>query len=320
MWFSRTKKKTRRSRRTERLSVRTSARGGPRTDRRPWRVVILILLLAAAVGGGGTLWKMGRRVVTEGMDEFQLRNLIVMTDGVLSRSEILQTARVEEGVGLLTLDLPQLQRRLMRHPRIASAEFKSELPDILRIVIRERVPVARIRPSAVAPADVYYLVDEAGYIMMPFSPGAARPEVIEIEAGLPTLLGAPSASLAQGAATTDPNLIAALRLLSAYDTSPVAALTDLLTVDISRPGGLDVMTSQGSQITFALRDFDPMFQLQVRNWLAVHQQSVRQGRVIGTLDLSVTNNAPLRWLESTEVEPQSGPVQPTHQRLNPRNS
>jgi hypothetical protein len=91
-----------------------------------------------------------------------------------------------------------------------------------------------------------------------------------------------------------------------------------LTVDISRPGGLDVMTSQGSRITFALRDFDPMFHLQVRNWLAVQQHSVREGRVIGTLDLSVTNNAPLRWLESTEVEPQSIPVQPTRRRPNPR--
>jgi hypothetical protein len=51
-------------------------------------------------------------------------------------------------------------------------------------------------------------------------------------------------------------------------------------------------------VTFGIRDTDPRFETQLRHWLAVHQDAAGRGRLIGTLDLSVTNHAPMRWLDA----------------------
>jgi hypothetical protein len=159
---------------------------------------------------------------------------------------------------------------------------------------------------------VHYLVDREGHVMLPFPAGMAPAEVIRAEASLPVLYGVQAATFAEGAPTADPRVLAALQFLGTYELSPLNTVTDIISVDLNRPGDLEVVTSHGSRITFGIRDLDPDFKMQVRNWVAVHQESVRLGRVIDTLDLSVTNNAPLRWLELPPGSFKSLPTQPVH--------
>jgi hypothetical protein len=60
-----------------------------------------------------------------------------------------------------------------------------------------------------------------------------------------------------------------------------------------------VTTGQGSQVTFGLIDFEQ----QLRRWRTVFELGQKTGGAIATLDLAITNNIPLRWLEASAVLP-----------------
>jgi hypothetical protein len=79
----------------------------------------------------------------------------------------------------------------------------------------------------------------------------------------------------------------------------MAGLVDLSRVDVSSPEVLVVTTGQGSQVTFGLTDFGQ----QLRRWHSVFEEGQKTGGAVATLDLAVTNNIPLRWLEPSAVLP-----------------
>jgi len=65
---------------------------------------------------------------------------------------------------------------------------------------------------------------------------------------------------------------------------------------------LQVVTSHGSLVTFRLDSFDQ----QLRDWHRVWRKGAETGHVIGTLDLAVSRNIPLRWQEGAGI-PDSSP-------------
>ena len=79
----------------------------------------------------------------------------------------------------------------------------------------------------------------------------------------------------------------------------MAGLVDLKRVDVSSPEVLVVTTGQGSEVTFGLTDLEQ----QLRRWHAIFELGQKMGKAIATLDLAVTNNIPLRWLEASAVPP-----------------
>jgi hypothetical protein len=52
-------------------------------------------------------------------------------------------------------------------------------------------------------------------------------------------------------------------------------------------------------VTFAWTDFEQ----QLRRWHTIFESGRKIGNVIGTLDLAVTNNVPLHWLEASAIPP-----------------
>jgi len=62
---------------------------------------------------------------------------------------------------------------------------------------------------------------------------------------------------------------------------------------------LQVITGQGSQITFGLDRLEE----QLRHWRLVDDHAKKIGKAVRTLDLSVTNNAPVTWLEAGALPP-----------------
>jgi len=96
-----------------------------------------------------------------------------------------------------------------------------------------------------------------------------------------------------------------LRLVTELERSPLANLVELRAVELSSPGVLVATTSQGAEVTLGTDDLEQ----QLRRWRLVHQAGLRLGRAIGSLDLSVSNNCPLVWLEDSAVPPpKSKPV------------
>ena len=90
------------------------------------------------------------------------------------------------------------------------------------------------------------------------------------------------------------NRQAALKLIGAFAHSPMAGLVDLRRIDVSAPGVVVATTGQGGEITFALDNLEQ----QLRRWREIYDLGQRMNRAIASLDLAVSNNVPVRWMEA----------------------
>jgi cell division septal protein FtsQ len=274
-----------------RLSAETGASAATRR-RYPWwfRPLFTIALLAGLWFGGVAAVRLAREHWLYHIEALALRQVIVTRDGVLTEDEIRRLAGAQPRRNVLTIDLHELRQRLLRHPRIESATVRLEFPDTLQLAVRERVPVARVLLPAVGDVQGFYLLDETAHVLLPFEAGLAPKEVVADEAALPLVIGMPAA----GPAAKNPQLLAALHLLAGFDSSAMAGITAPVSVDISAPGVLTVLSAQGARVTLARDDLEH----QLREWRAVHERVLTLGRAIGTLDLSVRGNSPLKLLEA----------------------
>ena len=133
-------------------------------------------------------------------------------------------------------------------------------------------------------------------------PVDARQRAVPLAAAddqLPVISGIHASDLQPGRKLESAQIRAALQLITAFDSSPMASLVDLKTLDISTPDVLVVKTGQGSEITLGLANFDQ----QLSRWQAIHDLGLKMNKVIAALDLAVSNNIPTRWLEASSLPP-----------------
>ncbi len=278
------------------LFTETGSEGGSRSRRGGIRgflrtAVLLAVLAALAVG----VADLAREHWLNHIESLGLKRIPVQRDGVLTEGEIRRLAGVSLGRNILTIDLFALRQRLRRHPRIEDATTRIEVPDTLSIVVHERTPVARVLLPPVGGVQAFYLLDETGHVLMPFDEGHAPKEVIEAEAGLPMVTHGSLAGFTSGQAVSDPLLLAALRFLATFDSTSMAGVSEVVSVDVGTPGVLGVLSNYGARVTLAPDDFER----QMGEWRAVQDRAAGMNRLIGTLDLSVRSNPPLKWLEAS---------------------
>ncbi|MBX3733857.1 MAG: FtsQ-type POTRA domain-containing protein [Verrucomicrobiae bacterium] len=313
------------------MTPRSSSRSGPRRRRsardldtllaastrrrgrsgRWWGRPLAVLCLVALVyfGGGWTLAQARERWLHR-IDRLAIQRIEVLCDGILTPSEIREIAGIAVGRNVLTVDPFQVRERLRRHPRIEDAHIRLDFPDAVQISVRERYPVARLVLPRMGTAEPHLLVDASGYVFMPFQPGTAPAEVIASEAALPALHGVPAGALLAGRTIADRQVRAALGLLSAFDESPLAQEADLISVDLGAAPLLTVLTRGGAIVTLAA---DREFADQLARWFSVHRFGLASGLRIASLDLSVVNNPPLRWMDPgdpADAAPSSSPATP----------
>ena len=102
-------------------------------------------------------------------------------------------------------------------------------------------------------------------------------------------------SLAPGRAAELPKLQSAMNLIRAYRQSSLAGEIDLR--DLSQPRILRVTTGDGGQIDLATSRLSQQFS----RWARIRAHGEKFGFVIETMDLSVTNNVPVRWMLSPTI-------------------
>jgi curli biogenesis system outer membrane secretion channel CsgG len=82
-----------------------------------------------------------------------------------------------------------------------------------------------------------------------------------------------------------------------YQKSAMAGEIDLRVVDLSQPQIVRVTTGNGGQI-----DLSPnRLQQQFNRWATIRAHGQKYGLDIETMDLSVTNNVPVRWMISLNI-------------------
>jgi len=258
------------------------------------------LYLAYRIGG----WALDELVYEN--KAFALQELDVQTDGVISADQLRRWAEVKLDENLLALDLARVKRDLELVPLVQVASVERILPHTLRIRVVEREPIAQInvfrpRPDA-SPELVTYQVDAAGWVMLPLdSRQRATPLNNEPADQLPLLDGLDATQVQPGRRIAPPQFQAALQLIVAFEQSPMAGLVELKRIDVSSPETLLVTTGQGSEVTFGLTDLDQ----QLRRWHDIADMGHRLSKAVATLDLAVSNNVPVRWLEASALPPET---------------
>ena len=300
------------------FAVKAGASGaGGKPSRTRWWVkpVLGLVALTTLVVGGTWGLRMAQDHWLHRIRGLALQHVAVTREGLLSEDEVRRLAGVEPGRNALTVDLYQVRQSLLRHPRIEEARVEIEFPDVLRVAVRERVPVARLVLPPLGSAQAYYLIDEQGAVFLPFRRGDAPVEVLEAESTLPNLVGLSLTGLVSGSRIRDERALSALQLLAEFERSPMLALADLVEIDISETDVLKLLTRGGSRVVMATnRDHAR----QLEEWFSVCEFGRRQGLAISELDLSVTNHPPLRWAEPGTVLPEPQPRTRTPKRKNTR--
>ncbi|MGC3958906.1 MAG: FtsQ-type POTRA domain-containing protein [Verrucomicrobiota bacterium] len=267
-------------------------------------------LATAALGGTalvvcglwlGGAWSLNRFVYQN--QAFAIRTIEVQTDGVISPDQLRRWANVRSGQNLLALDLARVKRDLQMSPALATVTVERILPKTLRIRVTEREPllqvsVPKVNAQGGLDATIFHL-DENGVVMLPLDPRQRTKPFLQPDETLPLLSGLNFTDLKPGQPLNSPAAQAALKLAGEFAYSPMAGLVDLKRIDVSAPDVIVVTTGQGSEVTFGLENIDQ----QMRRWRQIYDLGQRTHRNVASIDLAVSNNVPVRWLEAKVIPP-----------------
>ncbi len=302
--FFRASKQNRRISRPSVLEVRS--RSKPLRQRRQRLVLLAFMTAITALGIGLAAsygWTWGRqKVLDAGL--FALTSIEIITDGKsITPDQVRQWAGIREGMNLLNVDLSRVRRDLELVPQIKSVAVERILPHLLRLRIMERQPVAQVQALSVqgnagfAPATFY--LDAEGVVMPPLAPSQFSSNSAMTPETLPVVRGVARRDLYPGKALAGESISAALLLLTSLDHSDMSGRTAIASIDVSGPRVLRVTTQDNTEIVLASTRLDE----QLRRWRLVHDAGQRLGKTVARLDLSITNNCPLRWAETNNALP-----------------
>src|ERR1035437_595443 len=314
MWFKR-EQKNRRLRRGHVLDVKLRSDQVRATRTR--LAAIAIGVLFGTVFGLYLLWRTGEwaldKFVYENA-EFAIQRVDVQTDGVIAPDQLRNWSGVKLGANLIALDLASVKRNLQLEPVIDSVSVERVLPRTLKIRVSERSPIAQVnvpRPDGANGVVIsVFQLDVTGVVMQPLDPRLCVVPLAQMNSQLPVITGLNSFQLQPGRRMELPQVQAALRLVSAFEHSPMAGLVDLRRVDVSAPGVVVATTGQGSEITFGLENLDR----QLSRWRQIYNLGLSQSKTIASADLAVANNVPVRWMLASAV-----PVAPVKAIKPPKN-
>jgi hypothetical protein len=315
MWSKR-KPKNRRFEREHILDVKVQSRQLRATRFRLAARIVARLVVALTVVF--VLWRGGDWLLTEFVFKnpaFAIQNIDIETDGILPKAQLRACAGVKVGDNLLALDLNRIQRDLEYLPWIQSAAVERVRPDTLRIRVVEREPIAQavlFEPVGAdgKPKTVLFYFDADGHVMLPLEAHRLEAAAVGFDR-LPTLTGIAGVDLRPGHQVESGQIQAALQLILEFSRSPMLGLVDVTTVDLSAPQVLQLATGQASVVTFGMDHLEK----QLRRWRLVHDYAARTGKALASLDLSVSNNVPARWLEAAATPlPRPKPLKPSPYR------
>ena len=297
MWFKREQNRNRRLHRSHVLDVKL------RSDQvRASRLrlgLLLFLVIAGPFFGLYLLWRVGEVALNAFVyqnADFAIQQIDVTTDGVIAPEQLRRWTGVKPGANLIALDLAAVKRNLELVSAIDSVSVERVLPRTLKIRVTERDPIAQVnvpRADGVSGIAVsVFQLDLDGMVMQPIDPRLCTVPLAQMNSQLPVIAGLNAFQLQPGRRMESLPVQAALKLIAAFASSPMAGLVDLRRVDVSAPGVVVATTGQGSEIIFGLDNFEQ----QLRRWRQIYDLGMRQQRAIATADLAVANTVPVRWM------------------------
>lgn len=129
---------------------RMTSQGRRRLGSNVLRTTFSLFVIGALAGAGAYLWngfETPAKTLAPVVKAEPLREVIVLTDGVLTREWALPRLALPEGVTLVAVDLDAAKVALEREAQVRAAVVSRDFPDTLVVTLEERVPVARVMAS-----------------------------------------------------------------------------------------------------------------------------------------------------------------------------
>jgi cell division protein FtsQ len=92
-------------------------------------------------------WSTDRAALATAVRSEVVRDVVLITDGVLTRDWAAGVLALPKSASLMALDLPALRDRLLTSGQVRVAVLARSFPDTLVVTLQERTPVARVQAA-----------------------------------------------------------------------------------------------------------------------------------------------------------------------------
>lgn len=123
-------------------------------------------LVAAAWGVYAVVhsWETDRAALATAVHSEPVRDIVLITDGVLPQKWVSDTLALPPRASLMSLDLAALRDRLLRSGQVRVAVLSRNFPDTLVVTLQERTPVARVQAGDGAGSPRQLMVAKDGVV------------------------------------------------------------------------------------------------------------------------------------------------------------
>lgn len=275
------------------VSVRAELAKSQR-NRMIMRWTLRILAVVAIVGAGVYGVREGLRRFLWENPEYNLAVIEVINDGQgLTRDVILNTAGLEVGVNIFSVNLSAARDALTDLPQVEHVEVRRILPQKITIDLTERRPVAWLAAGdALDPSttEASFLVDAKGIL---FKPKRVLPEYLH----LPVITGVPTGNFMAGETIRLPEVQAALELIRLTGYS---SRFQVQSIDLSKGYCMVVSDIQKKQVVFPLDEIDR----HLERLAAVLDYGTANRKEIQSVNLMVERNIPITLVSYTPSAPE----------------
>lgn len=263
-------------------------------QRRQWFFGLSAKMLLAVCLGTGMYFgakKSAAWLVLKNPD-YNVAELNVETDGVLTPESVLEAADLHKGSNIFMVNLSRAQARVEAIPQVEKVQVTRQLPNKISIQINERKPVAWVAPEQgaatrdeVTKSPSAYLIDARGVL---WPPKKRAPQ----DFFLPIIRHYSNGPRSDGQEVEGEEIKAALDLLRAHQDSMIGARFQIQEIDLAKHFGLQVTDRNGLQVLFGLDDMDRQLKR-----LDVYLQVIDQrGEKAQTINLLAQKNVPITFV------------------------
>jgi cell division protein FtsQ len=256
-----------------------------------------LILFAATVGGAVYGIRIGLERFLWANPDYNLTDVQITSDGTLLRSAIMETAGIQEGANIFSVNLSEARAKLSQLPQVDRVEIQRVLPNRISVTISERKPIAWIAPKGIedpSTSDQSFLIDARGTLMQSKT---LLPEYLH----LPVIYGVQTGNLAAGESVQLPEMKSALNLIRLNSDN---TRFQIRTIDLAKGYCMVVSGRSRAQITFGLDRVDAQLER-----LSILLDRVEESkREIQTVNLMVERNVPVTFVPAPEEIPVAEPA------------
>lgn len=169
--------------------------------------------------------------------QFELKDILVTSDGRLSPSKLKEYAALRSGVNLFEVDFDELRANLESVPLVESVQIQRRLPDTLFVRVTERVALAQVSWKWRA---MPFLVDRHGKVLPVTRSGRS----------LPMIEGVRIEKLCPGDSIEDEGVLYVLSLLAECDALRLSTMIKFERFDLRYPDYITATLSSGIAVRF----------------------------------------------------------------------